>query len=89
MNAARIAIFQKALDEVLELRVRSPEFSIAQSMELQLRYLIDVESGRNPDRSRLKDIILGVLAAKEFETHPLAETLFPAAAEADAMLHGR
>lgn len=37
------------------------------SLANQLRYLIDLESGANQDRGKLKDIIIGVLTSKYLE----------------------
>jgi hypothetical protein len=65
------------LQELVELGLRltderirqSPEFSLYRSIRAQLEFIVDHVEGRTPiaesDRRRL---ILGVLAAREFET---------------------
>jgi hypothetical protein len=57
------------------------------SVSRQIDYLIGVEDGSIPDRSRLKDITIGVVTAREIE--PLdddaAETFYQIASEAKRM----
>jgi hypothetical protein len=49
------------------LQVQYPSSRALQSILQQLEYLIDLQSGRTSDKSRLKDINLDVLAAREIE----------------------
>jgi hypothetical protein len=46
---------------------QTPDFQPLLSIEKQIQYLIDVAETRTQDRSRLKDIIVDVYAAREFE----------------------
>mgnify|MGYP000470490308 CR=1 FL=1 len=57
-----------------------PTFNIYASSILQLEYLLAVLRGVETDRSRLKDIIVGQFAMREFEASDpeLAEALFAA-----------
>jgi hypothetical protein len=45
----------------------NPEFPPLQSISLQLEYLIGIIKGEITDLSRLKDVIVGQYAAREFE----------------------
>jgi hypothetical protein len=57
------------------------------SVSRQIEYLIGIEGGSVSDRSRLKDITIGVITAREIE--PLdddaAETFYQIASEAKQM----
>lgn len=72
------AILESALTATQELN-QSEESDILRSIEKQLEYLMEALEHEN-DRFRLKDIIIGVYAAREFEyTHPeYAELLYEA-----------
>lgn len=63
----RSSLFNRALTACGKLRVRHPENVAIKSIIAQLQYLIEVESGRNADRSRLDTIVIGVLARREVE----------------------
>ncbi|WP_300443455.1 immunity protein Tsi6 family protein [Zoogloea sp.] len=71
----------KTVERALALaRVRlrkNPEFEIFTSTVAQLEYLLSVLRGDERDRSRLKDIIVGHFAVREFEESDpeLAEAL--------------
>lgn len=58
------------------------------SVRAQLGYLSDLVAGRATDKKRLKEIILGVQAAREIESldEPLADLLYKISAEVDRML---
>ncbi|HXE04808.1 MAG TPA: immunity protein Tsi6 family protein [Bryobacteraceae bacterium] len=64
-----------------------PTNTALQSVAKQIEYLIGLESGSNSDRSRLKDITIGVLTAREIE--PLdddaAETFYQISSTAKRM----
>lgn len=49
------------------LRVRHPQNVTLKSIISQLQYLMDLESGKTKDRSRLDTIVIGVLARCEIE----------------------
>lgn len=49
------------------LRVRHPENVAIKSIMSQLHYLIEVDAGRNKDRSRLDAIVIGGMARREIE----------------------
>ena len=50
-----------------ELLSKYPSNVALQSVAKQIEYLIEVEQGTHSDRSRLKDITIGVLTAREIE----------------------
>ena len=50
-----------------KLAASSPQATVLVSTEKQLEYLISIVKGESTDRSRLKDIILGIYAVREFE----------------------
>ena len=59
---------KNTLDKRLEL---APDFPIFKSIEAQLKYLLSILEGVSKDRSRLKEINVGVLAVREFEESAL------------------
>lgn len=58
---------EKAIEVTEQRRRAAPSFPIFESVETQLVYLRRVLAGEERDRSRLREIILGVYAVKEFE----------------------
>ena len=62
-----LQIFEDALAEVCRLAESYPESRAIVSIIDQLRYVIDVETGANFDRSLLVKINIGVLTAREIE----------------------
>jgi hypothetical protein len=74
----RLALFMDARRKAQALHLKYPLLKTIESIIHQLDYLIELASGRSTDRSRLKDIILGVQAAREIEPLDLdlADTLY-------------
>lgn len=68
----RMELFKNAKEHLADLFLRCPEATVIVSMQNQIDYLIELESGENHDRSRLKDIILGVQTAREIEPRDAA-----------------
>ena len=68
----------------------APTFEIFASTVTQLEYLLSVLQGDEPDRSRLKTIIVGHFAVREFEESDpeLAELLIAAQGIASKMAKG-
>lgn len=83
----RLELFKKALIRTQELFRRYPYMMPLKSIEAQLNYLIELEEGKNTDKSRLKDIIIGILAVREVENtdQELAEMLHKTQGEVDKM----
>jgi hypothetical protein len=83
----RLERFQSALDHCARLLKQYPNSRALESIMEQLRYLIGVESGSVSDRSRLRAINIGVLAAREVEDmdNKVAEALHSVAAEVRQM----
>ncbi|MGF6415783.1 immunity protein Tsi6 family protein [Paraburkholderia sp. MM5482-R1] len=83
----RLSILQSALTASEQLLARYPENNALQSINVQLKYLMSVASGEESDRSRLKEIIIGVLTAREIESldEDAAELFYKAADEARRM----
>lgn len=52
---------------VLERMKANPSYVVYQSVEAQLNYIISVIEGSCSDRTRLKDVNLGIYAVREFE----------------------
>ncbi len=78
-------ILENALEATQELN-QSEESNVLRSIEKQLEYLIEALDHKN-DRLKLKDIIIGIYAAREFEyTHPeYAELLYEASGVSNEM----
>lgn len=68
----------------------APNFELFASSVAQLEYLLSVLQGKEPDRSRLKTIIVGHFAVREFEESDpeLAELLIAAQGIASKMATG-
>ena len=82
----RVDLFQEAMDECNSLITRYPNVPSLKSIYLQLEYLLALASGGR-DNSRLKDIIIGPLTAREIEplSRKAAELFYQVAAEARSM----
>jgi hypothetical protein len=56
-----------------ELRLQAaPDFQPLRSIAAPINYLLDLHEGRSTDHSRLGEIIIGVYAAREFESRDMA-----------------
>lgn len=71
------------------LRARYPNNAALASVAIQIEYMIGLEQGTHSDRSRLKDITIGVLTAREIEPldNATAETFYQIASVAKEMAH--
>ncbi len=74
----RIEIFDKALMELDKFIEKFPSNILVKSIRFQLKYLIELEEGKEKDRSRLSEINLGLIAVREIEgkDDDLAEILY-------------
>jgi hypothetical protein len=83
----RLQHFQSALDHCARLLKQYPNSRALESIMEQLRYLVGVESGSVSDRSRIRTINIGVLAAREVEDmdEEAARVLHSVAAEVRKM----
>jgi hypothetical protein len=63
----RSSLFNRALAACGNLRARHPDNVTIKAIISQLQYLMDLDSGRTRDRSRLDTIVIGVLARCEIE----------------------
>ena len=64
-------ILKSTLLECEKKLLEMPNFQQLHSIKAQINYLIDLIENRTSDRSRLKEIIIGVYAAREFETRDM------------------
>jgi hypothetical protein len=62
-----LQILKAALAECKRRIRQTPRFQPLLSIEKQIQYLIDLTENNTHDHSQLKDIIIGVYAAREFE----------------------
>lgn len=87
MMMDRLRLFHKALDACVKLQGQYPEDETIDSIIKQIQYLISLETGQNRDRSRLKDIVIGIQAAREIEPLDLgiAQLLYAVDIEAGRM----
>lgn len=60
-------LIEQAIEMAAERRAHVPSFPLYVSIEGQLGYMKRVLDGHEKDRSRLKDIIVGVYAVREFD----------------------
>jgi hypothetical protein len=84
----REKLFRKAIDEISMLASEDPSFQTGPSIIAQLTYLLGLETKAISDRSRLKDIILGIQAVREVEPRntAIADTLYQVSGEIGRML---
>jgi len=84
-------IIEQALQECESLLKQHPTCSPLEYVAVQLRYLISFVSGENADKSRLKDINVGLVAVREFSTRfpDFTEQLFAVSKVVDDMRYGR
>jgi hypothetical protein len=77
----KLAIFERALMACERLYKAFPQAVTLKSIINQLHYLIDLDTDKTTDRSRLSEIVLGVQAAREVEPLDLdtAEILYQVA----------
>jgi hypothetical protein len=85
-----IDTIQRALEIIRKRLIAAPTFDFFISTEIQLTYLLSLLTGEESDRSRLKNIIVGHFAVREFEESDpeLAEALVAAQNIASKMAKG-
>ncbi len=83
----RQQLFEKALQKCNELLSQYPDNGALLSIARQIEYLHSLGTGVNTDRSRLKEIIIGVLTAREIEPldEEAAELFYKVSGEAKRM----
>ena len=83
----RQQLFEKALRKCNELLNQYPNHGALLAIARQIEYLHGLETGVNPDRSRLKEITIGVLTAREIEPldEDVAELFYKVSGEANRM----
>lgn len=83
----RIQLFEEALRECNNLMEKYSTLRSLESIRQQLEYLLALEKGDREDRSRLKDIVIGPLTAREIEplSQKAADLFYRVAAEARSM----
>lgn len=64
----RQELFKEALQKCHELLNQYPDNGSLLSIGRQIEYIQGIEEGTITDRSRLKEIIIGVLTAREIES---------------------
>lgn len=86
-----IATIEKALADSINLSADYPNFQPLDSVIAQLQYLKGILDGDIEDRSRLKEIILGIYAAREFEERDMdfANTLYDVEMIVDELKAGK
>ena len=88
---APIETIDKALADSVKLSAKYPNFQPLESVKAQLQYLKGILDGTVEDRSRLKEIIIGIYAAKEFEDRDMdfANTLYDVEMIVDQLKSGK
>jgi Tsi6 len=84
----RIEMYEKTRNRIDILLRAEPDNPLLESVKLQLQYLKDLEDGKHQDRTRLKDINLGLIAVREIEgwDDELADLLHQISAEVRQMV---
>lgn len=74
----KVEIFNKALVEINKYLQKYSSNIAVISIKYQLKYLVELEEGKEKDRSRLSGINLGLIAVREIEgkDDDLAEILY-------------
>lgn len=83
----RLELLEAGQKKCRELLSQYPDSVALQSVAKQIEYLMALEQGMQSDRSRLKDITIGVLTAREIEQLDVnaAETFYQIASAAKLM----
>lgn len=83
----RLTLLQNGKAKCYDLLSKYPNSVALQSVAKQIEYLINLEEGAQSDRSRLKDITIGVLTAREIEQldEDVAEIFYKIASASRAM----
>lgn len=83
----RLELLEQGEKKCSELLAKFPDSIALHSVAKQIDYLIGLERGLHSDRSRLKDITIGVLTAREIEQLDLdaAETFYQIASTSKGM----
>jgi len=84
-------IIDKAVEQSNRLTADYPNFQPLESVKAQLVYLKGILDGSLEDRSRLKEIIIGIYAAREFEERDMdfANTLYDVELIVDKLKSGK
>jgi hypothetical protein len=87
MKQDRIALFEQGLARCRALLLQHSNSRALRSIEKQIEFLIDLETGRTSEVNRLQEITIGVLTAREVEPldEEVAELLYEVASEARRM----
>ena len=83
----RLELFEAGRQKCRALLEEYPDNIALTSIDRQIEYLIGLESGVHSDRSRLNEIVIGVLTAREIEplNGDVAETFYKIASAAKQM----
>jgi hypothetical protein len=83
-------LYERARNRIDILLQAEPDNPLLESVKVQLQYLKDLEDGKRQDRTRLKDINLGLTAVREIEgwDDELADLLHRISAEVRQMVEG-
>lgn len=88
MKLNKITILDEALVKLNKFVENFSDNIFAESIKFQLKYLIDLEKGREKDRSNLSEINLGLIAVREIEgkDDDLADILYEVNSIVKAMM---
>jgi hypothetical protein len=89
MNKAEIIL--QALQECESLKQQHPTCPPLDYVAVQLRYLLGLVNGEHSDKSRLKDVNVGLIAIREIDTRfpEFADQLMAVAKVVDDLRYGR
>ncbi len=87
MKQDRLLTFEQGLDRCRALLMQHPDSRALLSISKQIEFLIDLDKGVVQDASRLREITIGVLTAREVEPldESAAELFYKIASEASRM----
>ena len=83
----RLQLLEQGRQQCAALKAQFPDVQAIESVGIQIEYLIGLETGALSDRSRLKDIVIGALTAREIEPLDVdaSEVFYKIASEAKLM----
>lgn len=89
MDKAEIAL--QALRECDSLKQQHPRCPALNYVAVQMRYLLELLNGEPSDKSRLKDVNVGLIALREFDTRfpEFADQLMTVAKIVDDLRYAR
>ncbi len=87
ISHTRKQLIEKALFKSREVKLKFPTYFFWDTLERQLEYLLDLAENKTCDKSKLKNMTIGILTVREIEglDEELSDSLYQVADMAEKM----